>query len=285
MNSQQPFITIDQNQLRRPAALAAIAEVCREKELRLLVSDGSFQEFAKSERFFETAKRSLESLCPYRELICMARPIKALIADELTSAAPSVTLVNDGTTDYLRSLLAALEKSDGEELRELADGPVKRLMPSALAVWNDHDEKKVLIQALHDAFQRDMPAEQLKSLRQSPETAASEWLSSLSGIRFVFQWLQTRGFGAKVAYDLTQAPCVAVAFTSALAGLAIDWIAFGGIESAQPLVLSGDLYDIEYIVLGSLCRSLATADQRAARVCRAVADGFTTRQSLPQTFE
>jgi hypothetical protein len=104
-------------------------------------------------------------------------------------------------------------------------------------------------------------------------------VSSIDGSRFVYQWFTQRGVNRSTALYLTREPNAGASFASALAGLAIDWLAMGGIDSAGPSELSSDLYDVEYIVLGSLSRSLATADRRAARICRAVVAGFETRRS------
>ncbi len=278
MTWRHPFITIDQNQIRQVDVLTQLADECRREHWHILIPDGSFQEFAKGGLFYETSKRSLESLTPYRDLIFMARPMKALIREVLASREPSSTLIHQGTTNYLRSLLGN-EHTIDRELRALADGPVRKLMPEALAAWNDHDESKYLLQGLHDAFKRDMPAPRLKSLRQQNESATSEWVSSIDGSRFVYKWLSEQNIDPVTALYLTREPNAAAGFASALAALAIDWIAMGGIESTESANLSSDFYDTEYVVLGALSRSLATNDRRAARICRAVVAGFETRRS------
>jgi hypothetical protein len=273
-----PFVTVDQNRLRQADVLAEIAEECRRNRWHILIPDGAFQEFAKGDQFFETATRSLDSIAPYRQLIVMARPIKDLIREVVTSREPSATLVNPATTDYLRSILAAPDTFEAE-LRVLADDPVARLMPQALSAWSDHSESKILVLELHDAVKRDMPVPRLKSLRQLGEAATSEYLTSFDGSRFVYQWFIRQGIDSLHALYLAREPNAAAGFASALLGLAIDWLAMGGLASAEPAILSSDFYDIEYIVLGSLSRSLASADRRAMRIRAAIAAAFETRRS------
>jgi hypothetical protein len=279
MDWRHPFLIIDQNQIRDTNALAQAAAECRRNGSGLLIPDGAFLEFAKGGQFFQTTKQSLTPLAPYRELLVMARPISTLIREELAGGRPSESLIHNGTTGYLRSLLRDLEDADERELRTLADGPAARLMPGALAAWNNHGESKHLVQSLHDAFKRDMRADRLKSLRQLNELAASTWLSSLDGSRFVFQWFTQQGVSNLTAVIMARTPNVAAGFASAVAALAIDWLAMGGIDAAQPPNLSSDLHDIEYIVLGAVSRSLMTTDRRAARICRAVAAAFEVRSS------
>jgi hypothetical protein len=174
-----------------------------------------------------------------------------------------------------------LELGDETALRKLVDGPVAEMMPPALEVWNNHEENKRLVQGLHDALKAGMPPDQFKALRQSPEEGVSKWLSSADGVRFVFQGLKARGADDDTAYALTRAPSVSAGFLSAMAGLAVYWLAFGGLATAAAKESSGDLNDVEYIVLGALSRSLATSDKRASVICQAVAGAFETRLSLP----
>lgn len=126
-----------------------------------------------------------------------------------------------------------------------------------------------------------MPRDQIKSLRRAPEEEIAKWLSSENGTRFVFRGLIHRGADNTTAYELTRTPSVSAGFISSLAALAIHWIAKGGIESAKTTIFSGDLNDIEYIILGALSRSLATTDHRAEQICNAVTAAFESRRSLP----
>jgi hypothetical protein len=48
-------------------------------------------------------------------------------------------VVQEDSTEFLRSILAELERADQTTLRKLVDGPVAELMPRALEVWNDHE--------------------------------------------------------------------------------------------------------------------------------------------------
>jgi len=105
--------------------------------------------------------------------------------------------------------------------------------------------------------------------------------SSPEGVRFVFQGIKSRGADEEAAYELTRTPSVSAGFISAIAGLALNWLAFGGLEATKARTFSGDLNDIEYVVLGALSHSLATADKRAWLLCESVANAFEVRRSLP----
>jgi hypothetical protein len=201
--------------------------------------------------------------------------------DELEQRTSAAKLVQDGATQFLRSILEEVDRSEDTALRRLADGPVAELIPSALETWNNHDRNKQIIQELHDLLQRDITADQFKRLRQSPQTSVAEWLSSAEGVRFVFQGVKARGADDATAYELTRTPSASAGFYSAMSGLAIYWLAFGGLAQVPDKDSSGDLHDIEYIVLGAMSRSLATSDRLAAKICEAVAGAFEVRRSLP----
>jgi|SRR5579863_1073423 len=278
MTWRQPFIVIDQNQLRDPLAITRLLADCHNNGLKMLLPDGAFLEFSKGGLPFETARRSLQILAPHRELVCSARKLTAMVQDEFDRRSPCDTLVHERASEYLRSLLADLERGDESTLRKMIDGPIAKLMPASLEVWNNHAENKRIVTGLLDAIKSDMRADRLKALRQSPERGVSDWLSSADGMRFVFQGLKARGADDPTALELTRSPSVSAGFLSALAGVAVYWIAFGGIDAVQANKLSGDLNDVEYIVVGALAQSLATSDRRASVICRAVSDAFEARR-------
>jgi hypothetical protein len=281
MSWQHQFITVDQNQLRNADAIASSLRDCSQNGLRLLLPDGAFLEFSKGSSPIDTARLSLRLLAPYRENVCSSRKIAEMMADERKRGTPCATLVQQEATACLRSILEELERSDELALRRLFDGPGAELMRSSLEIWNNHDANKQLVIELCAAFKAGMSSDQLNALRRSPGTAISEWLSSPEGVRFVFQGIKSRGADEEAAYELTRTPSVSAGFISAIAGLALHWLAFGGLESAGSQILSGDLNDIEYVVLGTLSHSLATGDKRAMLLCEAVANAFEVRRSLP----
>jgi hypothetical protein len=276
-----PFITIDQNQLRKPELVSSIVSECQSNGWQILLADGAVLEFSKNGVPFETAKRSLELLAPHREIVCSARKLTSMMRDELRDGWPCSELVEDEPTQLLRSLLADLDAGSESALQTLVDGPVAKMLPPSLQVWNDHETNKRLVSGLCEVISRGVTPEKLKLLRQCPENAATVWLSTNSAA-FVFEGIKARGADGATAYRLTQRPSVTAGFLTALQALAIDWLAHGGVESAKPKELSGDLHDVEYIILGALSQSLATSDRRAARIWRAVASAFDCRRSLPQ---
>lgn len=277
MDWQHPFITIDQNQLRQPDAIGRVLEDCHRNDWNILIPDGAFLELSKSGRTLDTARRSLQLLAPHRELVCSSRKLADMMREEMLRKKPCASLVEDDASRFLRTILFELDSSKDGTLRELVDGPVARLMPTALEVWNNHAENKRHLQSLHDALAANMSAGELKRLRRSPAHATGDWLAAHSA-RFVFQGLKARGLDDDTAFELTRMPSVSAGFLSAMAGVAVDWIAFGGLATTAATESSTDLNDIEYVVLGALSRSLETRDQRASRVCQAVALAFESRR-------
>ncbi len=278
---RQPFIAIDQNQLRDSVAIGRILDECRRDDLKIIIPDGAFMEFSKGGLPLDTARNSLRVLAPHREFVCSSRKLTDMMRDEMERQRPCVTLVHHDTSEFLRTLLSDLDRGDESSLRRIVEGPISDMMPLSLDLWNNHDENKAIVMRLHDSMKSTMRPDQLNALRRSPETGLSDWLSSHDGMRFVFQGLKARGTSDATAYELTRSPSVSAGFLSALAGLAIYWLAFGGLASIDSHKISGDLNDVEYIVLGALSRSLATSDRRASVIYRAVRDAFDSRRSLP----
>src|SRR5258708_34707608 len=120
------------------------------------------------------------------------RPLEKVISEERSQRSPPSPLANYAATAYCQSILEDLGRSNDVQLRELADGSVKHLMPEGLAAWNNDVANKLLVRGLHDAFKRDMSADQLKAICQSPEKAASDWLTSIHGSRYVYQWFTSQ---------------------------------------------------------------------------------------------
>lgn|GEM_PF-5072613 len=75
MTWPHPFVTIDQNYLRRPALVSDALDTSSRHGLRVLVPDGSFLEFAKGGHFSDTARLSLQLLAPYREIVVAGRKL------------------------------------------------------------------------------------------------------------------------------------------------------------------------------------------------------------------
>jgi hypothetical protein len=75
MSWHHQVITVDQNQLRDPDAIASVLRDCSQNGLRLLLPDGAFLEFSKGSSSIDTARLSLRLLAPYREIVCSSRKI------------------------------------------------------------------------------------------------------------------------------------------------------------------------------------------------------------------
>jgi hypothetical protein len=208
-----------------------------------------------------------------------------MIDDELKLRAPVTSLVQHDATKFLRSILAELEGGETTILRRVVDGPVATLVPSSLEAWNEHEKHKRQVVAIQDKIKTAISADQLKALRQSPEDGIAQWLSSRAAMAFVFQGLKARGADDMTAHELTRNPSISAGFFTTLAGLAVYWLAFGGLHSARAKEFSSDMIDISYVVLGALSHSLATSDRRACLICKAVAIAYETRRLLPQAVE
>ncbi|MBL8827302.1 MAG: hypothetical protein JNM18_09970 [Planctomycetaceae bacterium] len=275
-----PFIVIDQNQLRDRRLLAELATRGQKQGLQLLVPEGAFFELSKSKKIMDTWRNSLQLLYLHRTSVCISDKMTRLMNEEIIQQEQASRIDSKAETTFVRSILEQINSSDYSTIQEIIDGPLAEKLPRSLLIWNDHDNHKSLVTKLQALMKESIPPDLLKKLRQSPETAAKTWLCSISGARFVFQGIKSFGADDSTALLLTREPSVNGAFLCAVAGLAVNWIANGGLESAKPRSLTNDLHDIEYIVFGSLCDSLASEDSRAINICTAVKESFSVRSKM-----
>jgi len=178
-------------------------------------------------------------------------------------------------------ILQELERCEDTAIRNLEAGPNWHLMDSALDDWCNHENLKSLVRQFHDWLKTQIAPGDLKALRREPHVEMRKWIVAPIVTAFVYQLAKRRGAADSVADRLARFPSVTGAFISALFGLAIHWLAFGGIEGADPKELSGDLNDMEYVIFGSLSHSFASLDKRAVAICELVRTAFAYRRQLP----
>jgi len=270
MDRQHQLIVIDQNTLRDSDSIASALDRCCREDLRLLIPEGAGFELSKGSQQFDTWRRSLERLGGYPEFVVVSRKLPDMLVEEIGTGRPCETLIDDDSTTALRQLLDDLNRNDTSSLRRLVDGPMRRLMPASLAAWNNSEQHKQWVIKVRDELSRMMDGEALKELRKSPQDGLVDWLSSVDGIRFVFQGIKSRGATDEGAVLLSSVPSVSGSFVLALAAVGLHWLALGGLDHASSDKITNDLHDVEYAVLGSLSVDLLSKDKRLSTVCRAM---------------
>jgi hypothetical protein len=84
----------------------------------------------------------------------------------------------------------------------------------------------------------------------------------------------------ETAYALTVGPSIYGHTVYALAALALDWLAQGGLEGLDPEKITNDIFDLDYTVTATYCCDLVTADGRAMRVYSGLMKAFQERERL-----
>lgn len=265
-----PFIVVDQNQIRDQQSLQRSAAKCRNEGLQFLIPEGSFFEMSKSTEHLDTWCRSLSPLIPHRDIVCVSRKLTEMIREELQQLEPCHDIVFHDGTKWLRAVLNQLHNCDEGELRRMIDGPVANLMPASQLAWSNHEKNKQLIVSIHDEIKRSIGDQQLKDLRRDPTTSLSTWLNSDVGMNYISHQQSNLQFTRGIS----------IAFAATLVALAIRWLSFGGIGAAKPEVITNDLHDLEYIVLGSLCAGLLSVDKRSKAICEAVTAAMQRRLTM-----
>lgn len=89
----------------------------------------------------------------------------------------------------------------------------------------------------------------------------------------------------ETAYSLTVGPSVYGHTVYALAALALDWLARGGLDGIDPGKITNDFFDLDYCVTATFCCDLVTQDQRAGRIYSSLIKAFKDRAKLIETLE
>ena len=275
-----PFIVVDQNQFRNPSAAAAIFDRCCRERLQILIPDGAGFELSKGSDPYSTWVQTLTPIAAYSELVVVGRKITEICRDEFASGYPSTTLVDVSGTERFRDLLRQLASGDESGIRNVIEGPVKRLKPASMDQWSNHDQIKSLIVTVRDSINSSLTFAMIKDLRKHNVDAMCAWLASSTGVRFIFQFLKSRGATSATALRLAVTPSVLGFFVSGIAAMALYWIAFGGLDAVPPKAATNDIHDLEYAVLGALSATMSSNDKRLNAILQAIKGGF----GRPQWF-
>jgi len=265
--------------MRDSEALAGALDRCCRESLQLLVPDVAGFELSKGSRPLHTWRQSLEYLSKFPEFVSVSRKLAKMFAEERRTARCCDSLVDDRGTAALRTMLIKLHADDESALETLINGPVCELIPASLNAWSDSESHKEWITTIRDRLRDMMSAEDLKRLRRNPQEELTAWWSSISGIRFVFQGMQSRGLTDETSLRLSSLPSVSAAFISAVGALGMYWLASGGLDDAPPGQATNDWLDIEYATVGSLSLDLLSGDKRLNTVCRAIRTASGSRHS------
>lgn len=273
-----PFIVVDQNQLRQTDAIESALDRCCRENLQLLIPDGAGFEFSKGSDPHQTWICSLHQLAPYAELVVAGRKITEILRDEIKIGIPCVDVTDHGATNIFRRVLHQIAVGDESGVRDLIDGPVTRLMPESLTHWSNHDLNKSMILTIRDSLKSSLAIATIKNLRNHKVDAMIDWLSSVDGVKFVLQGIQSRGASSETALRLAVEPSAVGGFVSGMVSMGLYWLAFNGLDSAKSKALTNDLHDLEYAVLGSLSNSLLSKDKRLNTIHQAIRGGTEGRE-------
>lgn len=278
MNSRHPFIVVDQNVMRDAGNVLELFVRCQKDNLRLLIPDGAFFELSKSSVPLDTWRRSLIPFARTPSLVCVSQKITKVVAQEVRVGRVCPDIVDPAGTAFLQTMLHELNKGDSPTLQSFICDRLPQLLPDSLEVWNDKESFKQLLVNLRDMLKRELSEAQIKAMRQAPNAAVGKWLADTQGIRFVFQGIQSRGVDDRSALSLTVEPSLSASWLAAQAGIALHWIAFGGLEDCNASDATNDWHDTEYVALGAICQGFQTHDKRAASLCEAVSRALDHRR-------
>jgi hypothetical protein len=264
-----PFVVLDQNQLQRADKVAVALDRCCRDNLQILIPDVAGYELSKGSNPTQTWFRCLQPLASFSELVVASKTTKDLRNAEITSGRACADLVDHELTVLLRQTLRDVSKGDLSGVSAILDRMSFRRL--------DADQIKSAIKVVHDHLKASLSKDSIASLKRSPDDGVVTWLSSVDGVRLVFQGVQACGVTSKVAIELATTQSVTGGVQTGIVAVALDWLATGGLEGARSERFANDLCDIEYGILGAASQCLATDDERAKRVCNAIKHSVSGR--------
>jgi len=217
----------------------------------------------------QTWLRCLQPLASFSELVVASKTTAELRKAEITTGRACTDLVDHALTALLRQTLWEVAKGDLSGVSAI----LVRMTFQRL----DADQIKAAIKVVHDHLKSSLPKESIASLKRFPDDGVVAWLSSVDGVRLVFQGVQSCGVSSKVAIELATTQSATGGVQTGIVALALDWLATGGLEGARSERFANDLCDIEYGILGAASQCLATDDERAKRVCNAIKHSVSGR--------
>jgi hypothetical protein len=279
-----PYLVIDQNRCRRRDIVDGLFRRCQREGLKILLPDMAIYEFSNVASPYLTWRRSLEEVCREPELIVAGRSIGEMMREEIQTGKPITDVVDTEVTLRFQRLLTELR--DGDDVRvNLALKEVARFIEGEKRLREQHPANKSIVTSLREVWQKSLPEADLKLLRKPDEATFIRILAELETAAIVFQAAKGDGCSDETAYALTVGPSVYGHTVYALAALALDWLARGGLDGIDPGKITNDFFDLDYTVTATFCADLVTDDVRAARIYSALLKAFERRAQTIEALE
>ena len=275
----QPYIVIDQNKCRDKVEVERLFSRCRIENLQLLLPDIAIYEFSKGINPYLTWRKSLEHLCTQPHLVVAGRSIDNMMNQEKRTGELTRDIVYHEVTPSLQQSLAELKT--GEETRmNSALAVVAKIIDPERTLREQHASNKKVVTSIRDHWRKSIDESTLGKLRNQEHGVFAGILAELETASIVYHAAINDGCDNSTAVSITSGPSIYSHVVYALAALALDWLAQGGIESLEPEKITNDFHDLDYVVTATYCRSLETSDKRANRIYSGLRDGLERRLML-----
>lgn len=274
-----PYIVLDQNRCRSRETVEELFRRCGREGLKVLLPDTAIYEFSNVTSPYLTWRRSLEELCREPELVVAGRSVGEMMSEEIQSGQPKSDVIDPEVTPRFQRLLAELRQGDDNRVNQ-ALREVARFIDREKRLREQHEANKAIVMALRDVWKNSLTDTDLTMLRRQDEATYVRILSELETAAIVFQAAKGDGCSDETAYTLTLGPSIYSHTVYALAALALDWLAQGGLDGLDPGKITNDFFDLDYAVTATYCSGLVTADGRCNRVYSGLIKAFQERELL-----
>lgn len=271
-----PYIVIDQNRLRDRDIMAALFRRCRQEGVRILLPDTAIYEFSNVHDPHLTWRRSLEEVCREPELFVAGRSIGEMMKSEIKTGTTVTNIVDEEVTQRFQRLLSELRGGNDKRMNQ-ALSEIAKFIEAEKQLREQHSVNKSIVTYLRNAWQNSLPDEDLKLLRRPDSDTFIRILAEFNTASIVYQAAKNDGCSEETAFALTLGPSVYGHTVYALAALALDWLSLGGLDGTDPVKVTNDFFDLDYIVTATYCKELITEDQRAKRIFAALEKAFERR--------
>lgn len=279
-----PYIVIDQNCCRRRNIVDGLFRRCQREGQRILLPDTAIYEFSNVSSPYLTWRRSLEEVCREPGLVVAGRSVSEMMREEMQTGSPVMEVMDAEVTPRFQQLLTELRGGDDKRMNLALKG-VAGLIDKEKWLRERHPANKAIVTSLREFWKKSLPQADLKPLRKQDEATFIRILAELETAAIVFQAAKGNGCSDESAYALTVNPSVYGHTVYALAALALDWLARGGLEAIDPGKITNDFFDLDYTVTATFGSDLVTEDERATRIYSALLKAFERRTQIIETLE
>lgn len=254
------YCVIDQNVFRKTERLKN--EV---KNRPILLPDSAIMEMMKSSEWQSTFQRSFEYIVKNNNDVFIAYTPGKILKKEFETGIPCVDFENDiidqESTKFLKVLKDYTKNENLEKLATL-DLSVCNAQKNATNIFYDHNKNSQIFKKCVKSIETFLSDDEKKGLRNNDNY--NTIFDRIKQENYGKQFLIGLGCSPKNGESLMKAKSFSFLFYMSYITLGLHWIKMGvgGLNSIGGKLISNDIIDMDFIVLGLLCGELLSEEKK-----------------------